>query len=201
MIIESVSVGPFGVNCYVLASARGEEAILIDPGDQEHKIRRTLEKFGLTPAFIVNTHGHIDHIGANDKFGIPVYVHSLDKGMLSDPRLNLSQMLSSPFACKAQVRTLEDGDLVELQGITLRVLHTPGHTPGGISLLMGNMVFSGDTLFCRSIGRADFPGADEAQLVSSIRAKLFTLPDDTLVYPGHGPVTTIGEEKKENPFL
>jgi len=201
MIIESVCVGPFQVNCYVLAGQRGGKAVLIDPGDQERKIRKLLEKHDLTAALIVNTHGHIDHIGANDPFGVPVYIHELDRGMLQDARLNLSQMFMKPFVSVAESRPLRDNDTVELEGVNLRVLHTPGHTPGGISLVTQNVVFSGDTLFCRSVGRTDFPGADEGQLFASIRTKLFTLPDDTLVYPGHGPSTTIGEEKQENPFL
>lgn len=205
MILERVLVGPYQVNCYVLAAKEGAQAFLIDPGDQEHKIKRVLEKHRLAPGFIVNTHGHIDHIRCVEAFGVPVYAHRAEVGMFRQPQLNLSRLLGFDFASSVQILPVEDGQLLELDGIRLEVLHTPGHTPGGICLRMRSptdkVLFSGDTLFRRGVGRTDFPGADETALFDSIRKKLFVLADDTVVYPGHGPATTIGEEKAENSFL
>lgn len=205
MILETVCVGPFQVNCYILASSSNSCAIIIDPGDEVGKIKRVLNKHKLKPAFIINTHGHIDHIGCNTKFDVPVYIHSQDLALLKDPQLNLSALLMAPFSIKSQIRTLEDKEVIELGDIQLEVIHLPGHTPGGICLLMqkptNKILFSGDTLFCQGIGRTDFPGADEDLLIKSIKDKLFKLADDTVVYPGHGLSSTIGEEKKNNPFF
>ena len=205
MILETIVVGPFEVNCYVLASSFGSQAIIIDPGDQEAKIKAILAKHRLRPAFIINTHGHIDHIGSDDCFGVPVYVHPKDKDLLLNPKLNLSSFLTAPFSVKSKIQTLQEKEVVELEDLELEVLHTPGHTPGGISLLLkkpkDKILFSGDTLFCQGIGRTDFAGADHDTLVDSIKKKLLVLPDDTLVLPGHGLSSTIGEEKTSNPFL
>jgi len=201
MILETLSVGPMAVNCYILAEGEGFGAIIIDPGDEEGKIRKILNKHKLTAGVVINTHGHYDHIGANDKFGLPVYVHKLDAPLLKEPMLNLSGMFAIPYRVKSEVRLLEDGGSVALEGIELKVLHTPGHTKGGISLLMikpeEKIVFTGDTLFCRGIGRSDLPGGDERALLKSIKDKLFTLPPETKVYPGHGPSSTIKEEKED----
>jgi glyoxylase-like metal-dependent hydrolase (beta-lactamase superfamily II) len=205
MILESICVGPFQVNCYILASCAGSKGIIIDPGDDAPKIKQVLNKYKLKPAFIINTHGHIDHIGADDKFGVLVYIHQKDLVFLKDPQLNLSQLFASAYSLKSQVKTLEDKEKIILDEIELEVIHTPGHTPGGISLLMhkptNNILFSGDTLFCQGIGRTDFASANEAQLIKSIKERLLSLSDDTVIYPGHGPSSTIGEEKQNNPFL
>jgi len=205
MILETTIVGPFEVNCYIIASENNSPAIIIDPGEGEDKIKQVLSKYKLKPAFIINTHGHIDHIGCDDKFGVPVYIHHQDLRLLRDPRLNLSSLLASSFSVKSEIRTLEDKENVELGQIQLEVMHVPGHTPGGIALLMkkpqNNILFTGDTLFYQGIGRTDFPGADEQLLIKSIKEKMFNLSDDTIIYPGHGPSSTIGEEKRKNPFL
>jgi len=206
MILESLCLGPFQVNCYILASENNSKAIIIDPGDEEKKIRRVLDIHRLEPALIINTHGHIDHIGCNDKFGVPVYIHSMDLTMLTNPKLNLSSFLyPSPHNIQSQIKAIEDKEKIELGLIQLEVMHTPGHTPGGICLLLkkpqNKILFSGDTLFYQGIGRTDFPGADEGQLIKSIKEKLFALPEDTIIYPGHGASSTIGEEKKNNPFI
>jgi glyoxylase-like metal-dependent hydrolase (beta-lactamase superfamily II) len=205
MILETVVIGPFEVNCYILASAVDSQAIIIDPGDQEAKIKGILAKHRLRPAFIVNTHGHIDHIGSDDCFGVTVYVHRKDKDLLLNPKLNLSSLLTAPFSVKSKIQVLEDKEVIALEELQLEVLHTPGHTPGGISLLLkkpkDKILFSGDTLFCQGIGRTDFAGADFATLIESIKKKLLVLPDDTLVLPGHGPSSSIGKEKNGNPFL
>ena len=205
MILETVVIHPFEVNCYILAANPGSQAIIIDPGGQEARIKSVLAKHKLRPAFIVNTHGHIDHIGSDDSFGVEVYVHRKDKDLLLDPKLNLSSFLTSPFSVKSKIQTLQDQESITLEGLELEVLHTPGHTPGGISLLLkqpkDKILFSGDTLFCQGIGRTDFAGADSDTLIESIKKKLLVLPEDTLVLPGHGPSSSIGREKTDNPFL
>jgi glyoxylase-like metal-dependent hydrolase (beta-lactamase superfamily II) len=205
MILEKVNVGPMEANCYILAAQDNSSAIIIDPGAQERKIRQVLEKHKLTCALVINTHGHYDHIGCDDKFGVPIYVHEADLPLLKDAQLNLSGFFALSYEVKSQVQTLKDSQLIESGGIQLKVLHIPGHTPGGVALLLqkpaNKVVFTGDTLFCSSIGRSDLAGGNEPLLIKSIKEKLLTLADDTLVYPGHGPSSTIGEEKKNNPFL
>jgi len=206
VILETICVGPFQVNCYVLAAADNSQAIIIDPGSDAAKIRRALKKHRLEPGLIINTHGHCDHIGADDEFGVPIYVHRADAALLRDPKLNLSPLIIlAAYSVKSEVKSLEEKDKIELGRVQLEVIHTPGHTPGGICLLMrrpqDNILFSGDTLFYQGVGRTDFAGADGQQLIKSIKEKLLKLPDGTIVYPGHGPSSTIGEEKKNNPFL
>lgn len=205
MILETINVGPMAVNCYLLAEKEGSKAVIIDPGDQARKVSQVLQNYNLEPAFIINTHGHYDHIGADDKFGVPVYIHKGDAEFLKNAELNLSAFFASAYNVKSEIRLLEDNEIIRLGAIELKVLHIPGHTPGGIALLMlkpnKNIAFTGDTLFCQGIGRSDLSGGDERLLVKSIREKLLVLPDDTVIYPGHGPSSTIGEEKAGNPFL
>jgi len=205
MILQTVCVGPYQVNCYVLASKNGRKAIIIDPGDDEHKIRRLLRTYDLTPAFIVNTHGHIDHIGCDDAFEVPVYCSARELSLLKSTELNLSDFLSRSYSVASQILTLEDGQMIELDTLQLEVICMPGHTPGGIALRLkkpeDKIVFTGDSLFRMSIGRTDFSGSDEIALKQSIKKRLFTLPDETVIYPGHGPRSTIGYEKKNNPFF
>ena len=205
MILEKVSVGAIETNCYILASGKNAKAIIIDPGDHCRRIKEALDKYSLIPALVINTHGHYDHIGCDNEFAVPVYIHHKDAIYLREPGANLSLFFAGSFRVTAEIRELEDGELIELEGMRLKVLHTPGHTPGGISLLLekpvNKIVFTGDTLFAQGIGRTDFAGGNEVQLKKSIREKLFTLADDTVIYPGHGPDSTIGEEKKQNHFL
>lgn len=201
MIIERVTVGPIQANCYILAPGPDREAILIDPGDEERKIRKALREFGLTPCCIINTHGHFDHIGCDDKFSVPVYIHTKDSNMLKDASRNFSNLFSSPVSIEGvEIKQVQDKDLITQAGMVLEVLHTPGHSPGGISLLLKKpdkkVLFTGDTLFFHGVGRTDFSGSDESMLFRSIREKLFSLPDDITIYPGHGPSSTIGVEKK-----
>jgi hydroxyacylglutathione hydrolase len=204
MILETVVVGPMEVNCYVLASGKNRKAVIIDPGDDENKIRKVLERHSIHPAVVINTHGHYDHIGADDVFGVPVCIHSLDAGMLVDSKRNYSAFLSSPFKVSSIIKELEDKQKIKLEDIELQVLHIPGHTHGGIALVLKSpqdkIVFSGDSLFWGSIGRTDLGGSEEL-LVRSIKEKLLSLSDDTIVYPGHGPATSIGEERANNQFL
>lgn len=205
MILETLCVGELEVNCYVLACSNNAEAMIIDPGAEPDKIRRALDRHKLKPGLIINTHAHFDHIGCDNEFSVPVYIHNKDLPLLKDPNLNLSGMFTSPYSVKSEIRQVDDNEDISLGRLRLKVIHTPGHTPGGICLLMqspGNKIlFSGDTLFYHGIGRTDFPNASEELLLKSIRKKLFVLPADTAVYPGHGPSSTIGEEKANNPFL
>ncbi|MFZ5501402.1 MAG: MBL fold metallo-hydrolase, partial [Candidatus Micrarchaeota archaeon] len=143
--------------------------------------------------------------GCNEKFGVPVYIHRRDLELLKDARLNLSSLIGTTHSATYQILPLEDKQTIGLKDVQMQVIHTPGHTAGGICLLMkkpkDKILLSGDTLFCHGVGRADFPGASESQLLRSIRERLLVLPDDTVVYPGHGPSTTIAAEKANNPFL
>ncbi len=205
MILETVNVGSFGVNCYVLAADKNRLAVIIDPGAEEGKIKKVLDKHRLKAGIIINTHGHIDHIGCDDKFNVPVYIHQQDAALLKDSQLNLSNFLALPFTVDSKIHMVADKETIELDQIGLEVIHVPGHTPGGIALLLNKpenkILFSGDTLFYQGIGRSDFPGSDGELLIKSIRERLLVLPDDTVIYPGHGPSSTIGEEKKNNPIL
>lgn len=205
MILETLCVGPMQVNCYILASSPDSRAIIIDPGADERRIKSVLKEQRLKPEFIINTHGHFDHIACDDSFGVPVYIHRDDLTLLTDPKKNLSAIFMSAFRSTSEIKTLQDKQIIALDGLELEVIHVPGHTPGGIALLLrkprDKILFTGDTLFCQGIGRTDFPGSDEGLLIKSIKEKLMHFPDDTLVYPGHGPSSTIGGEKKDNPFL
>lgn len=201
MRIDIIPVGEMQVNCYVVSSETTQNAFLIDPGDDYPKIRSFLSREGLIPKFIVHTHGHIDHIQADNEFDLPVYAHRLDAELLTNPVTNLSDFLSFPFRVKGKIHALEDSQVLAVDDVSLEVIHTPGHTPGGICLKSGNVIFTGDTLFAGSVGRTDFPGASARQLIRSIRDRLLNFPDDTILYPGHGPSSTIAREKKINPFL
>ena len=196
MIIKQVVVGVCSANCYVVGCEKSREAIIIDPGGEPDKIRRIIEKAGLHPKIIVDTHGHFDHIGANGAFELPIYIHVMDKDMLSDPEKNGSVFYGKAYTSPPPDKLLQDGDHVEFGEVTLEVIHTPGHTPGCICLLGEGIVFTGDTLFAGGVGRTDLPGGSEVLLFESIREKLFSLPDATIIFPGHGPSSTIGKEKK-----
>lgn len=200
MILETIVVGRLAVNCYVLACAEGSPAVIIDPGDEGGRILEVLKTYSLTPECVINTHGHFDHICADDAFNVPVYVHPSDEPMLRSAAKNFSAMFASSCAVRSPVKALGEGTLLRAAGMEFEVLHTPGHTPGGVCLRLNGLVFTGDTLFAGGIGRSDI-GGDERQLMRSIREKLLVLPDETRVFPGHGPSSTIGREKHMNPFL
>jgi glyoxylase-like metal-dependent hydrolase (beta-lactamase superfamily II) len=202
--IHKLVVGFMQSNCYILIG--GDEGIVIDPGGDVELIIDKLNQLNIKCLYIINTHGHIDHIAANselkDKTGAKILIHKEDANMLTDSFLNLSAMLGGqiPILSSAD-RLLEDGDFVEIPNIKLKVIHTPGHTPGGICLLGKGFVFTGDTLFEYGIGRTDFPGGSYKTLIDSINKHLLVLEDKTIIYPGHGDVSTIGKERKNNPFL
>ncbi|MCK4325997.1 MBL fold metallo-hydrolase [bacterium] len=206
MFIKKLTVGPLGANCYLAADEETREAIIIDPGAEGEKIQRLIEKERIIPAYIVNTHGHIDHIGANGYLkgrldGIKISIHEADAKMLTDSAQNLSDWAGGMELLPSADILLKDGDEVSFGKLSLRVVHTPGHTPGGICLLIDEKVFTGDTLFAGSVGRTDLPGGSMDLLRTAIREKLLTLPDGTIIYPGHGPLSTIGEERASNPFI
>ncbi|MCK4590157.1 MAG: MBL fold metallo-hydrolase [Candidatus Latescibacteria bacterium] len=206
MLIERIVVSEFGTNCYLVAAAEGEEAVVIDPGANAREILQVIEQKKLRVSKIINTHGHCDHTGANreikEQTGAQILIHRLGAPLLTDPVANLSSFFSSPIVLPPADILLEEGNVVRVGGLSLKVLFTPGHSPGGISLLVpGKAVFVGDTLFQGSIGRADFPGASLELLLESIYQKLLVLGEETVVYPGHGEITTVGQERRENPFL
>lgn len=209
MKIDCLSLGAFETNCYVLRSDEGAgDCMVVDPGMGAGRLVEFLREYQLNPVAVVLTHGHIDHMAGvaalRDEFpDIKVYIHKLDAGMLAEPHTNLSAMTGEFVSIEPAEFTLEEDDVIEQAGVKLSVVHTPGHTPGGICLYSEDegIVFTDDALFADSIGRTDFPNGSMSQLLKSIREKLFTLPDETKVYPGHGPVTTIAHEKAHNPFL
>lgn len=200
-MIKKVVVGALETNCYIFADLDSKEAALIDPGSDGAGIISEVEKYGLNIKCIINTHGHGDHISSNGKFEAPIYIHRLDADFLRDSKLNLSASFGLAIKSPSADHLLEDGDIIKIGDLELKVLHTPGHTPGSISLLNDGVVFSGDTLFMGGIGRTDFAYGSEDKLISSIKEKLFVLDEETVVYPGHGPSSTIGKEKRENPFI
>jgi hydroxyacylglutathione hydrolase len=194
MFLRMYTVGMFGTNCFLVGDVETHEALIIDPGfDRDSEARtilKEIERNNFEVKYIINTHGHIDHISGNaslkEATRAPILIHEHDAPMLSNPLAD---------------RKLRDGDLVGAGSVKFRVIHTPGHSKGSIILLGTDAVFSGDTLFAGSIGRFDLPGGSLVELKNSLRTKLLTLPDYVKVYPGHGPVTYIGEERRNNPFL
>jgi glyoxylase-like metal-dependent hydrolase (beta-lactamase superfamily II) len=198
-------VGALEVNCYIIGDNKKNEWAIIDPGGDAEKILKIIKRKNARVKFIINTHGHPDHTGANTKIkqetNAPLYIHKSDVTLGSgvfNQLARLTGIKGSPFKPD---HFLNDGDTLSLGDIVLRIIHTPGHTQGGVCLFFDKILFSGDTLFAGSIGRTDLPGGSLTALLSSIKEKLFSLPDDIIVYPGHGPQTTLGEEKSSNPFV
>lgn len=205
MIITTLPVGPIMANCFIVGCEETLAAAVIDPGDEADRILMSLAESKLTLKYIINTHGHFDHVGANrplkDATGAPILIHALDAPMLNHLSASAAAWGLATENSPPPDRMIEAGDTITFGKITLTVIHTPGHTPGGISLRTDGHVFVGDTLFAGSIGRTDFPGGDFETLRASIQNKLFLLGDDVQVYTGHGPQTTIGQEKRTNPFV
>jgi glyoxylase-like metal-dependent hydrolase (beta-lactamase superfamily II) len=205
MIIKTLPVGPIMANCFVVGCKETLEAAVIDPGDEAKKILGLVAELDLTVKFIINTHGHFDHVSANKGVNAatkaPILIHALDAPMLEQISASAANWGLSAENSPSPDRTIDDGDTITFGKITFNVIHTPGHTPGGISLFADGRVFVGDTLFAGSIGRTDFPGGDFKTLKTSIQNKLFRLGDDVRVFTGHGPETSIGRERQHNPFV
>ncbi len=221
MLITGFPAGVLACNCYVLAPHAGADAVIVDPGQSAFgRLRAILDEHRLTPAAVLLTHGHIDHMWSAQKvadtYGCPVYIHPQDRAMLTDPIMDLNaagraqslmlgfgrRAVSAFFSEPRQVIELaEDGMQLDLGGIAVTVDHTPGHTPGSVCFRGDGMTFTGDTLFKGAIGRSDLLGGSGRQLLTSIVTKLLVLDDDTVVLPGHGEKSTIGIERRTNPFL
>lgn len=205
MIFRTLTVGPLETNCYILGDEKSKEAVVIDPGGDFKEIEGELRKLRLKVKYIILTHGHFDHTGALTQLkkatGADILIHSADAGMLSSSGQAQSFFMENAAENCSADRLLQEGDKIRFGEYSLEVLHTPGHTPGGISLVTDTMIFTGDTLFYGSVGRADLPGSSYKKLIDSIRTKLLNRSDDYMIYPGHGPESTIGEERRNNPFL
>ena len=207
MIIKTLTVGSFAANCYIVGSSETRQGMIIDPGADADTIMRTVQQTELSISIVVITHAHMDHVGAlrevQQKTSARFAVHEAEKGFVfSAPMRMLTSLGVSPVKSPPNPdRLLNDGDVIDIGDLHFKVLYTPGHSSGGICLLGHGVVFSGDTLFKLGIGRTDFPGMSHERLIKSISEKLMVLPDETVVYPGHGPPTTIGDERRGNPFL
>jgi len=207
MKLRRITVGAFEVNAYLVWNETTSKGIIIDPGDEASRIIQATSDEGLEPIAIVLTHGHGDHIAAVEEvknhYDIPLYVGKGDQELLKNPSANVSAMVGHPIVAPEPEHLMSDEQQIELGGVGFTVMSTPGHTPGGVCLLFdkGNFVVTGDTLFFGSIGRTDLPGGNLGTLLHSIKTKLLVLPDEIVCYPGHGPETTIGSERVNNPFL
>jgi hydroxyacylglutathione hydrolase len=205
MQLSRLVVGPLQVNCYVVYDEKSKDAMVIDPGDDGQEILGLVKSKGLKVKYIVNTHAHFDHVGANkllkDSTGAELLIHEADSGLLGGTA-NQARMFGMTAASSPKAdRYVKHGDVLTIGDASFTVLHTPGHSAGGISLAGDGVVFTGDALFAGSIGRTDLMGGDLMTLITSIRTNLLALPDETVVLSGHGPQSTIGEERRENPFL
>lgn len=207
MIFDTLEVGPLAVNCFILGCEETRAGVVVDAGGDAERIITAVERHGLTIAQVINTHGHFDHVGANlslvERFGARLLIHAADA-----PMLERAAEVARAYGVRAENPPkpdafLEDGMEITFGACRMQVLHTPGHTPGGCCLYLEaeRKILTGDTLFADSIGRSDFPGGSHEQLLASIRTRLFTLPDEVAAYPGHGPQTTIGHEKRHNPYF
>ena len=205
MILETLAVGPFQSNCYIVGDSNTKQSLVIDPGAEFERIWDKIVKLNLNVEKIVLTHAHGDHIGAVrelvEKTKPQLLLHQDDYPLLINPKQNLSDVYGFPISVQTAARFLKENDQVVCGDIALRVIHTPGHTPGGICLIGEKILFSGDTLFHGSIGRTDFNYSSLEKLLEAIEHKILNLEDDTKIYPGHGPASTLGWERNNNPVL
>lgn len=205
MIFEAMTVGSFLSNCYIVGAETTKEAAIIDPGADFVRIENEIKELGLTPKIIILTHAHGDHIGAVkdfvEKYGTKVYIHKEDAEMLKDGNKNFSKILTGKSMSIIPDVELEDKDEIKLGDLNFEIIHTPGHTRGGICIKVENIMMTGDTLFNKSIGRTDFPGGSFEEIIQSIKEKIFKYDDDIVIYPGHNSPSTIKSEKLGNPFV
>ena len=205
MILETLPTGPLQVNCYIVACEATLQAAIVDPGGDVEQILALVKQRNLKVQMVINTHGHFDHIGGNrqllDATGADLLLHQADSQLLANADKHAAAYGLSTESSPVPQRLLNGGEQLQVGELLLDVLHTPGHTPGGICLLVEDHVIVGDTLFAGSVGRTDLPGGNHQTLIDSIREKLLILPDAIVVHPGHGPATTIGREKLHNPFV
>lgn len=205
MKVETLIVSPFEVNCYLIWDENDKTGAIIDPGDEDELIAEKIKLLGVNPAAILLTHGHGDHIAAveplKEKYQIPLYIGRGDEELLASPSANVSAIFGFEVTCPPADHVVGDKDVIKIGSMEFTVIATPGHTQGGVCFFSGRYLFCGDTLFNGSIGRTDLPGGDYTQLIDSIDKNLLTLPDDIICYPGHGPITSIGNERGSNPFL
>jgi len=202
---ETIANGPFQENCYLVWEEETKQGIFVDPGDEAQRLIRTARFLGVDVKAVYNTHGHIDHAGAAaavcEAFGVKFAMHPADAFLLEALPEQARMFGIPPMAVPRVDLELKDGDTLAVGGVAGDVIHTPGHTPGGVCFRFGDVILVGDTLFAGSIGRTDLPGGSTRQLLTSIRDRLLTLPGDTRALSGHGPATSIGIEKEHNPFL
>ena len=200
MILRTLTVGPLDTNCYIIGCEETGIGAIIDPAAESAKIVEETVRQDLKINYIINTHGHVDHIQACESvkrnFSCPVCMHKDDEKLLKDPDLNLSSMLGSPVSFPLPDKELKEGEKIKLGNLFLLILHTPGHTPGSISIVTDKIIFTGDALFAGGVGRTDLPESNHDLLMQSIREKLFSMPDDFTIYPGHGTSSKIGTEKE-----
>lgn len=221
MLVDAYPAGPLAANCYVVAPAAGAECVVIDPGQEAGQgLAELLTRHNLTPAAVLLTHGHFDHVMSAAQtcatYSVPVYVHPEDRELLTDPAKGLDPGLASQLSSllgdvdmrePTDMTELADGDVLSQAGLEITVAHVPGHTPGSVVYAVSveaertSTLFTGDLLFAGGIGRTDFPGGDHAAILRSLRDTCLSRPDDTIFYPGHGPQSTIGRECATNPFL
>ena len=207
MFLKKITIGQLEANCYIFGDDKTREVFVIDPGGDAAEIIDAIENNKLKVTAIINTHGHIDHTFGNkalkEHYKIPLLIHGDDSQMLTSSFHNLSDYLGYEISVIPPDRILKDNEMINAGPFNLKVIDTPGHTRGSISLecVDKGIIFTGDTLFAGGIGRSDLPGGDGEKLISSIKKRLFIYPDNTVIYPGHGPSSTIGEEKKYNPYL
>jgi len=207
MFLKKLVVGELETNCYLIGCKKTKKSVVIDPGGEEEVdlVLSFLQENNFDLKYIINTHGHIDHIAGNNllktKTEALLLIHRLDADMLVDANKNFSSFMGKEICSPPADKLLEEGDEISLGTLNLIVIHTPGHTPGGISLVLNSIVFTGDTLFAGGIGRTDLPGGSYQDLIKSIKEKLLILGDDKIIYPGHGPDSTIGEERRTNTYI
>ena len=207
MMLQKIQVGPFQVKCYLYFDEASSDTVIIDPGAEDDRIIEQITEANLEPRAILLTHGHGDHIAAvaaiKDKYKIPLYIGRGEEELLANPSANVSALFANPIVAPSADHLLDDEQMVSAGNISLKVLSTPGHSPGGVCYLdeTQGFLFCGDTLFYGSVGRTDFPGCSHERLIASINDKIMKLPDNIVCYPGHGPETTVGSERTNNPFL